>query len=68
MVWVSFEGGGDQLNQAMLVEPEGTIMERAGLTVDDAVITLQEDGCARLVVTNCTGFTQSFPEGTCIGC
>ena len=44
VVRVSFEGGGNQLKQAMTVDPEGTIMERAGLTLDDAVIT-QEGLC-----------------------
>ena len=65
VVRVSFEGTSNQLKQTMLVEPGGTTMEKAGLT--DAIIVPQEDGYAQLVVTNCTGFTQSFPEGTCVG-
>lgn len=35
--------------------------------MEDAVISRQEDGRARLVLTNCSGCTRTVPQGTHLG-
>ena len=67
VVQVNFEGAGGELKQPMMVESGETAAQTSGLTVEDAVTAQREDGCAQLVITNSWGFTQSLPEGTCVG-
>ena len=43
-------------------------IQKAGLTVEDAMITYEKNSCTQMVVTYTMGFTQSLPKGTYIGC
>ena len=67
VVEVDLEGGGDQLGQPLFVERKGDAAEMSGLTLEEAVIAQQENGFAKLVITNCSGFTQTLAGGTCVG-
>ena len=64
---VDLEGGEDQLGQPLFVERKGDAAEMSGLTLDEAVIAQQESGFVKLVIINCSGFTQTLAGGTCVG-
>ena len=64
---MELEGDPDDLKQPLIVLNREDVERETGLTVEDAVITAPENGVAKLIVTNCSGFTQSVPRGTYLG-
>ena len=67
LVSVELEGDPDDLKQPLIVLNHEDVERETGLTVEDVVITAPENGVAKLIVTNCSGFTQSVPRGTYLG-
>ena len=67
IVPVKLENAPWQFDEALMVEGEVSTAVDSGVLMDDAVISVSEDGIAQLVITNLSGITQKIPEGTFLG-
>ena len=67
IVPVKLENAPWQFDEALMVEGEVSTAVDSGVLMEDAVISVSEDGIAQLVITNLSGITQKIPEGTFLG-
>lgn len=64
---VKLEGDTNCVKHSLLVQNRESIEKKRGLTVEDAIIPPPKSGVSQIVVHNRSGFTQSVPEGACLG-
>ena len=58
---------GHQMTKPLMLEPDSSLEESAGLQVVDGLLEPGEDGEAHILVANTTGFTQNIEQGLELG-